>query len=193
MRTKSVAARHGERKGREKEKRNAEQRSRPNKYRVPGRCRGRAHFKYFNYFSYKPRSSSLADAFDPKPLVSVTSPLFDLSLSLFSFDGRPPNVVRLSSVIGSGRVQQTFVMGRIDTMASDKSLVLDIQVYKNWSLCVCVLRVVSLFGWENMFNRHTLDRFGWFARFTRGNSRNRIWMRFGPRCWIHVRTAVLQF
>lgn len=152
MRTKSVAARHGERKGREKEKRNAEQRSRPNKYRVPGRCRGRAHFKYFNYFSYKPRSSSLADAFDPKPLVSVTSPLFDLSLSLslFSFDGRPPNVVRLSSVIGSGRVQQTFVMGRIDTMASDKSLVLDIQVYKNWSLCVCVYCESFLFSDEKI-------------------------------------------
>lgn len=99
---------------------------RPNKYRVPSGCRDRAHFKYFNYFSYKPRSSSLADAFDPKPLVSVTIP-FDLSLSLslslffFFFDSRPPNVVRLSSVIGSGRVQQTFVMGRIDTMASDKS------------------------------------------------------------------------
>lgn len=110
-----------------REKRNAEQRSRPNKYRVASRCRDRAHFKYFNYFSYKPRSSSLADAFDPKPLVSVTTP-FDLFPSLplslflsFFFDSRPPNVVRLSSVIGSGRVQQTFVMGRIDTMASDKS------------------------------------------------------------------------
>lgn len=34
----------------------------------------RAHFKYFNYFTYKPRLSSLVDAFDPKPLVSELPP-----------------------------------------------------------------------------------------------------------------------
>lgn len=57
------------------------QRSRPNKYRGP--MSNRAHFKYFNYFTYKPRSSSLANAFDLKPLVSVNlSALFFFSPSL---------------------------------------------------------------------------------------------------------------